>query len=79
MTALIIWGVLCFVGGYFVMDAMPCHWFGSSTEGACGYNAFYYYLITATGLTVLLSVATIVVINNRIERLKMEQPKLDNE
>lgn len=28
--------------GYGLLEVMPCHWFGSSFEGTCGYRAIFW-------------------------------------
>lgn len=70
MLNLLLWGAACFVSGYFLMNALPCDWFGSTTEGACGYTIFYLYILAASGLTIALSVACVLVVKKRLESRK---------
>lgn len=41
--------------GFAALNVMPCSWFGSTFEGACGYAAASFVLIAGLLLTVLLA------------------------
>ena len=50
VAMLLISGVVTVIATYAALEWMPCRWFGSSFEGACGYGALW----TAAGLAFLL-------------------------
>lgn len=41
--------------GFFALSVMPCSWFGSPFEGACGYGAGLFVLAAGTVLTLVLT------------------------
>lgn len=41
--------------GYGVLEVMPCHWFGSSFEGTCGYRAMFFTVAGGLVLTFVLT------------------------
>jgi hypothetical protein len=41
--------------GYVMMLTMPCRWFGSSFEGACGYGAMYASIGVGALITIVLA------------------------
>ncbi len=53
--------------GYAALHVMPCSWFGSSFEGACGYGALYATVAGALLLSLILFV-TFTVVYLRRER-----------
>jgi hypothetical protein len=53
--------------GYWALEVMPCRWFGSPLEGACGYSAVFFtgvvgvvltFILTTIGMAKFLSVMT---------------------
>ncbi len=41
--------------GYGLLEVMPCHWFGSSFEGTCGYRAIFFTFAGCLVLTFILT------------------------
>jgi hypothetical protein len=50
VAMLLLSGLVTVIVAYLALEWMPCQWFGSSFEGACGYGALW----TAAGVAVLL-------------------------
>jgi|EndMetStandDraft_4_1072995.scaffolds.fasta_scaffold09636_8 membrane protein implicated in regulation of membrane protease activity len=46
---------ITFVAGYVALATMPCSWFGTSNEGACGYGALFFVLKAGFVLVIALS------------------------
>lgn len=44
------------------MDSMPCRWFGTSFEGACGYTALSVYLVVGIPLSIVLGIISTVLV-----------------
>lgn len=42
--------------GYGALEVMPCHWFGSPFEGACGYRAIFFTVAGGLVLTLILTI-----------------------
>lgn len=57
LSALLISGAL----GYLAVSVMPCSWFGSSFEGACGYRAVYTTMAASLLLSLVMFVAFTVI------------------
>lgn len=54
--------------GYGALEVMPCHWFGTPFEGACGYGAVFFtgvvglvltFILTTIGMAMFLGVMTL--------------------
>jgi len=61
VTGLIVLAVLVSAcAGYIALNVMPCSWFGSGSEGACGYGALFFVLAATPVLALALSVTFIV-------------------
>lgn len=64
-SALVVFGLLALavvitlLAGYVALVTMPCSWFGTSNEGACGYGALFFVLKAGVVLFVVLSAAFI--------------------
>ena len=56
--------------GFVALEVLPCSWFGSSFEGACGYGALYFVFIGSILLTIFLSIVFVVF---SFRRAKVEQ------
>lgn len=41
--------------GFMALEIMPCSWFGSSFEGACGYGAIFFVISVGAPLTAVFS------------------------
>ncbi|RFP11352.1 MULTISPECIES: hypothetical protein [unclassified Duganella] len=54
---------VCIAGAiaYAALDAMPCSWFGSTFEGACGYRAMMVSVVGGLALSAVLFLGFVVV------------------
>ncbi|GJI97801.1 hypothetical protein RugamoR57_45190 [Duganella caerulea] len=53
---------------YFALSVMPCEWFGSSFEGACGYGAMFASIAGGLLLSVVLFLGFVLVYFRRRQR-----------
>lgn len=60
--------------GDVLLNVLPCRWFGTSSEGACGYGALWFTLITMGALAMGLTFGTMLLYVQWRRRARVSDP-----
>ena len=58
VLSLAMWASIFGIAGYAFLSVAPCHWFGTSFEGACGYAGASFTVLVCVTLSLIMSVVT---------------------
>jgi hypothetical protein len=58
--SLAVWSAVFAALGYVFLTVAPCHWFGASFEGTCGYRGVFFTTVVCAALAICFSVATVI-------------------
>lgn len=59
LLSLVFWSATFAMIGYAFLSFAPCHWFGSSFEGTCGYRGALLTALVCALLAIGMSVFTV--------------------
>jgi membrane protein DedA with SNARE-associated domain len=57
--SLAFWSATFAMIGYAFLSVAPCHWFGSSFEGTCGYRGALFTVVVCAFLSIGMAVFTV--------------------
>lgn len=58
--SLAFWSATFAMIGYAFLSIAPCHWFGSSFEGTCGYRGIFFTVVIGAFLSIGMSIYTVI-------------------